>query len=119
MRFAGHLASFAAGIAVAIVMFAAIRQSTSAPESVALVAGAAVTPSPVPSPTATPLPATWIDGLDVPRGPSPPISLSCLDSNGDGHLNADDGSWFFSSIDVPLIPEAACGGSGHGADFYE
>lgn len=119
MRFAGHFVSFAAGIVVAIAIFAALSDSTSAPESTTLVAGAVVTPSATPSPTATPLPESWVAGLDVPRGPSPPLLLTCLDTNGDARLNAADGSWLFAGIDVPLVPEAACGGTGHGADFYE
>ena len=119
MRFAGHFVSFAAGIVCAIAIFAALSDSTSAPETTTLVAGAAITPSPVPTPSPTPIPASWVEALEVPRGPSPPLLLTCLDTNGDSRLNAADGSWFFAGIDVPLVPEAACGGTGHGADFYE
>jgi hypothetical protein len=117
MRIVGHLLSFTAGAACAIAIFAALSDSTSAPDSTTLVAGAAVTATPTPS--ATPLPSTWIEALQVPRGPQPPQLLTCLDTNDDARLNAADGSYLFASIDVPLVPAAACGGTGHGADFYE
>jgi hypothetical protein len=116
MRLAGHLFSFIAGILCAGVIFASLSDSTSAPEETTFVAGAAVTP---PAPTATPIPADWIEALRVPRGPAPPQLLSCLDVNGDLRLNAADGSWFFTSLDVPIDPDYACGRVNHGADFYE
>jgi hypothetical protein len=117
MRLAGHLASFVAGIICAAAIFAALSDSTSAPDTTTQVAGSAITPAP--SPTLTPIPSTWVEGLRVPRGPELPRLLTCLDANGDNRLNAADGSWFFAGLDIPLVPEAACGGAGYGADFYE
>ena len=116
MRIVGHLLSFAAGVVCAGAIFAALSDTTSAPEATTLVAGAATTATPAPS--ATPY-VTWIEALQVPRGPQPPQLLTCLDANGDARLNAADGSYLFASIDVPLVPAAACGGTGQGADFYE
>jgi hypothetical protein len=116
MRFAGYLVSFIAGIICAGVIFAALSDSTSAPETASVVAGAASTPVP---PTATPIPENWVEGLQAPRGPTPPLLLSCLDSNDDARLNASDGSWFFANLDITLEREHSCGFTEHGADFYE
>jgi hypothetical protein len=116
MRVAGHILSFLAGIVCAGIVFTMLSDSTSAPDGASLVSGAAVTPA---APTATPIPATWIDGLRVPRGPEPPKELSCLDVDHDGHLNAADGSALFAKLDVPIDPAYACGVNKHGADFYE
>ncbi len=116
MRIAGYLVSFIAGIVCAGVIFAVLSDSTSAPETASFVAGAASTPMP---PTPTPIPENWIAGLEAPRGPTPPLLLSCLDSNDDGRLNAGDGSWFFADLDVALVRDPGCGFTEHGADFYE
>jgi hypothetical protein len=116
MRLAGYALSFLAGIIAAGVIFATLSDSTSAPDTASLVAGAVATPAP---PTATPIPVTWIEGLRAPRGPQPPLLLSCLDANDDGRLNAADGSPLFATLDVPIVPAYACGVSDHGADFYE
>jgi hypothetical protein len=116
MRLVGHLLSFIAGLVCAGVVFAVLSDRTSAPETATHVAGAINTPSP---PTPTPIPATWVEGLQAPRGPAPPLLLACLDANNDGRLNGADGSWFFAGLDVPLVPEYACGVAEHGADFYE
>jgi hypothetical protein len=116
MRLAGHLLSFIAGIVVAGVVFASLSDSTSAPDSTTLVAGAVVTP---PAPTATPMPTDWITGLQAPRGPEPPRMLACLDANNDRRLNGADGSFLFASIDIPIADGYGCGITDHGADFYE
>jgi pimeloyl-ACP methyl ester carboxylesterase len=64
----------------------------------------------------TPIPATWVDGLLRSRG-GQAITVSCLDANGDGVLDARDGAEL-AGLSIPLARDKACaGGEGH-REYY-
>ncbi len=74
----------------------------------------AITTAPAASPSATPYPATWLDGLDEVHGDARPLLISCLDENNDNRLNSGDGT----PLDIPLIGGSACVDPELHADFY-
>jgi pimeloyl-ACP methyl ester carboxylesterase len=56
----------------------------------------------------TPLPATWLDGLNARYGDGGPLLIACLDNNDDGRLDG---------VDVRL-EDGACANYGAQADYY-
>ncbi len=75
-----------------------------------------MTPTPVASPSATPFPATWLDGVEGLERDARPVLISCYDVNRDGRLNLGDD--VYTTIDIPLVPGEQCVDQALHADFY-
>lgn len=114
MRFASALVLLAVATVAAAVLYLVFANGAGSSQS-ATIALPTHTPSPA-QPTATPLPATWIEGLATSRG-GVPIQISCLDRDHDGRLNAGDGS-ALAGLDIPLVAGEACIDPAHRSDFY-
>jgi len=69
-----------------------------------------------PAATATPLPPTWIQGVDMPQTGTP-ILISCLDANHDGRIDGSDDP-ALDGLDITLVPGKACVDPEKTADFF-
>ncbi len=118
-RAAGIAALVVTAAAAAVVVFAVFERERDAPaESISAILPTVTATPPARQPT--PLPATWIDGLTTAhdRGVAGQRQLiSCLDTNGDGRLDAADG-YATAALDIELDPADTCGDSEHHSDFY-
>ncbi len=113
MRLLGVAVGIVVAVAAAGVILFVFADETDAPHEPLL--GATPTATIV-VPTPTPLPATWLDGVEHVYGDAKPELLSCLDRNGDGRLNGADGIGL--DVDVPLDPAGSCVDPDRHADFY-
>jgi pimeloyl-ACP methyl ester carboxylesterase len=95
--------------ALAITMTACGSSGGAAP-NVSIQAIASATPA------LTPIPKTWLEDFHAPH-PGAPVQLSCLDTNGDRQLTADDEPRF-EGLEIALDAGKACVDPSARADFY-
>lgn len=101
-------------MAAAVVLFSVFPRSSPTADTVS--AGLPRRTPEAPTPQPTPAPNTWIDGLATSRH-GVAVLISCLDKNGDGKLNGDDGR-ALHGLEIPLVDSLACIGPAHHRDFY-
>ena len=117
MRLAGVCVSIAVAALAAGVIAFTFADETTAPDSDVL-ARTVEPPAPSSTPSATPIPHTWLDAVGAMPFGRPPLLLTCLDRNGDTLLDATDDP-LFSDVSLELSPEDACLNPVVHADYFE
>lgn len=114
MRVTGlALAVVAAAVASGFILFFAIEGADAPARTLTF-----TTPTPRPSEVApTPIPATWLEGIEEVHGDAEPLLISCFDENGDLRLDAADAAGP-SAFEVELIEGEACLDPERHADFW-
>ena len=122
MKLAGLVALIGIAAMAAIVLFEVFSHDAGGPA-----AAVAIIPTPTPTfatPTATPLPRTWIEGITTLRNSTSSgkgYLLSCLDANRNDAIAAEDlpalTGW--PRTPIALKPREACVDPAHHSDFHE
>jgi pimeloyl-ACP methyl ester carboxylesterase len=115
MKFAATAVVVLLAAASAFVVYLVFAGSAGSDAGAARVLMPTRTPTPA-APTATPFPATWIDGLRAGRG-GDAILISCRDANHDGRINGFDAP-DLARLDIPLVRDQACVAPERHRDFY-
>ena len=114
MRALGLAVLFLSAMLAAVVLFSVFPRSSRTADIVS-----AGLPSPTPHPVIpqpTPVPHSWIDGLTTSRHGIATL-ISCLDTNGDGQIDGDDGD-ALDGLHIPLVEGKGCADPAHHRDFY-